>query len=428
MSKVVVVGLGYVGLPLAVRSSEVGHDVVGIDLHKGKIDMLAEGVSYVEDVSDERLGRALASGRLTTGLGWRDLSESSATRTAAEGFDVAVISVPTPLHLGVPDLSYVESAARMLAQILRPGAAVVLESTTYPGTTEGLLADVLADVSGLVPSSDFHLGFSPERIDPGSSRYTLENTPKLVSATTPAGLAVLDAYYSSVVDRTVPVSSPRIAELAKVFENTQAYVNIALVNELAGICHDLGIDVHEMIDAAMTKGHSVARWTPGPGVGGHCLPIDPMYLAWQTRAVLGRPFRLAELADEINTGRPDYVVKRASDLLNDVGLPVRDTEILVVGVAYKAGVADLRESPAIPIVEALLERGAAVTIVDPHVTDWARTPVLGLEELAGQVGRFPLTVVVTDHPEFDYAKLADQARLILDCRNSVQPNDNVVAL
>lgn len=428
MSKIVVVGLGYVGLPLAVRSAEVGHDVVGVDLHPGKIDMLAEGSSYVEDVSDERLERAVASGRLTTGLGWGDRDEPSATRSSAQDFDIAVIAVPTPLKRGVPDLSYVESAARMVAQVLRPGAAVVLESTTYPGTTDGLLADVLADASGLVPSTDFHLGFSPERIDPGSSQYTLENTPKLVSATTPAGLAVLDAYYSTVVEKTVPVSSPRIAELAKVFENTQAYVNIALVNELAGICHDLGIDVHEMIDAAMTKGHSMAYWTPGPGVGGHCLPIDPMYLAWQTRAVLGRPFRIAELADEINTGRPDYVVGRVADLLNDVGLPVRGTEILVVGVAYKPNVGDLRESPALPIVEALLARGAAVTVVDPHVTDWDRTPTLDVQELAGQVGRFALTVVVTDHDEFDFVKLASEAQLILDCRNAVQPCDNVVAL
>jgi nucleotide sugar dehydrogenase len=190
----------------------------------------------------------------------------------------------------------------------------------------------------------------------------------------------------------------------------------------------MGIDVHEMIDAAMTKGHSVARWTPGPGVGGHCLPIDPMYLAWQTRAVLGRPFRFAELADEINTGRPSYVVDRAIRLLNDRGLALKGTEILVVGVAYKPNVGDLRESPAVPLVKALLDHGAVVTVTDPHVTDWTLTPVLNLEDVAGAVGRFPLTIIVTDHDEFDYQKLADLAQLVLDCRNSMVAADNVVAL
>lgn len=425
MSKILVVGLGYVGLPLAVRAAEAGHDVVGIDLDARKIDRLDQHTSYVEDVSDHRLEAAAATGRLRFGLGWTPGSEVLAD---AVGYDVAVIAVPTPLTRGVPDLSYVESAGRMVGEVLRPGAAVALESTTYPGTTEGLLADVLTETSGLVPGVDFHLGFSPERIDPGSSVYTLENTPKLVSATTAEGLAVLDAFYSSIVDRTVPVSSPRIAELAKVFENTQAYVNIALVNELAEICHDLDIDVHEMIDAAMTKGHSVARWTPGPGVGGHCLPIDPMYLAWQTRAVLNRPFRFAELAYEVNSARPAYVVRRVTELLNESRLPLSGTEVLVVGVAYKPDVGDLRESPAVEIVHALLEQGAAVTVSDPHVRDWSLTPVLEHEDVLGAVGRFPLTVVLTNHSEFDYPKLADAAQRVLDCRNALQHSDTVVAL
>ena len=425
MSKVVVVGLGYVGLPLAVRAAEVGHDVVGIDLDLRKIELLNESTSYIEDVTDDRLARVVSSGRFCAGLGW---DGPSGAFPAAADFDIAVIAVPTPLRGTVPDLSYVQEAGRMVGHLLRPGAAVVLESTTYPGTTEGLLADVLAETSGLRASVDFHLGFSPERIDPGSSQYTLENTPKLVSATTPEGFAAIDGFYATIVDSTVPVSSPRIAELAKVFENTQAYVNIALVNELAAICHDMDIDVHEMIDAAMTKGHSVARWTPGPGVGGHCLPIDPMYLAWQTRAVLGRPFRFAELADEINTGRPSYVVDRAIRLLNDRGLALKGTEILVVGVAYKPNVGDLRESPALPLVKALLDHGAVVTVTDPHVTDWTLTPVLNLEDVAGAVGRFPLTIIVTDHDEFDYQKLADLAQLVLDCRNSMVAADNVVAL
>lgn len=425
MSKVVVIGLGYVGLPLAVRAAEVGHHVVGVDLDPGKIERLREGISYIEDVTEDRLAQVARSGRFTVGLGWNDRADAL---EAAAGFDIAIIAVPTPLRQTVPDLSYVESAGRMVGHVLRPGASVVLESTTYPGTTEELLASVLFAASGLTPGADFHLGFSPERIDPGSSEYTLENTPKLVSATTPAGLAAIDAFYATIVDRTVPVSSPRIAELAKVFENTQAYVNIALVNEMAGICHELGIDVHEMIDAAMTKGHSMARWTPGPGVGGHCLPIDPMYLAWQTRTLLGRPFRFAELADEINAGRPSYVVERAVSLLNDRGLAMKGTEILVAGVAYKPNVGDLRESPSVAVVQGLLDRGARVTVADPYVTDWTLTPMLDLEDLAGEVGRFPLTVIATDHSEFDYDKLADLAQMVLDCRNAMAAADNVVAL
>ena len=219
-----------------------------------------------------------------------------------------------------------------------------------------------------------------------------------------------------------------MAELAKVFENTQAYVNIALVNELSSICHDLEIDVYEMIDAAMTKGHSMAYWTPGPGVGGHCLPIDPMYLAWQTRALLGRPFRLAELADEINGGRPARVVERAVELLNDRGLAMRGTEILVLGVAYKPNVGDMRESPALEVVRELVAHGAIVHVADPHVTDWTLTPMVALEELAGEVGRFPLSIIVTDHAEFDYQKLAVEAQTVLDCRHAMQAADNVVML
>jgi nucleotide sugar dehydrogenase len=425
MSRVVVVGLGYVGLPLAVRAAEVGHHVVGIDLDATKIQLLRDCGSYIEDMTEERLRTVTANGRFGAALGWTDV-ETAPDR--ARDFDLAIIAVPTPLRGAVPDLSYVAAAGRMIGQLLRPGAAVVLESTTYPGTTEGLLADALRETSDLVPGDDFHLGFSPERIDPGSKQYTLVNTPKLVSATTPTGLAFIKEFYDTIVDETVSVSSPRIAELAKVFENTQAYVNIALVNELAGICYDMDIDVYEMIDAAMTKGHSVARWTPGPGVGGHCLPIDPMYLAWQTRALLGRPFRFAELADEINAGRPTRVVERAVEMLNDRGLPMRGTEILVLGVAYKPNVGDLRESPALDVVRDLLGHGAVVTVVDPHVPDWTMTPTLDLEDLAGELARFPLTIIVTDHDEFDYQKIAVEASAVLDCRHSMQPAYNVATL
>ena len=424
MSKVLVLGLGYVGLPLALRASEVGHQVIGVDLDPAKIVALQNGTTYIEDATDERIRRANASGRFSARLGWDPAGESP----TEVDFDIAIIAVPTPLRGQVPDLSYVEAAGRMIGQVLRRDAAVVLESTTYPGTAEGLLADSLAETSGLVPGADFHLGFSPERVDPGNTEYTLENTPKLVSGTTPAGLRVIDAFYSTIVERTVPVSSPRVAEMAKVFENTQACVNIALVNEMSEICHDLGIDVHEMIDAAMTKGHSMSRWVPGPGVGGHCLPIDPMYLAWQTRTSLGRPFRFAELAQDINNSRPHYVVQRAMGLLGERGIPMRGAEVLVLGVAYKPGVGDLRESPAVEVVKALTGYGARVTVSDPHVTDWTMTPALGLEDVTTSVDRFDVVVITTDHAEFDYEKIASRARLVLDCRHSMRESGNVVGL
>ncbi|WP_148615348.1 nucleotide sugar dehydrogenase [Nocardioides rubriscoriae] len=424
MSRVMIVGLGYVGLPLALRAAEVGHHVTGVDLSAEKIELLTSGISYVEDATDEQVSAVTDSGHFTARPAWGP----EETPPADADFDIAVISVPTPLRDRVPDLSYVEAAGRMIGRVLRPGACVVLESTTYPGTTDGLLADALAQTSGLQPGVDFHLGYSPERIDPGSSVHTLENTPKLVSATTAPGLAEIERFYDTIVERTVAVSSPRVAEMAKIFENTQAYVNIGLVNELSEICHDMGIDVHEMIDAAMTKGHSMAHWKPGPGVGGHCLPIDPMYLAWQTRTSLGRRFRFAELADEINLGRPDYVVQRTIDLLEEHGTSIVGAEVLVLGLAYKPGVGDLRESPSVEVVHGLTAVGAQVTVVDPMVPVWPHTPSLSLEELAGELDRFAVVVVATDHADFDYVKIAASARLVLDCRHAVAESTSVVAL
>lgn len=422
MSSVVIVGLGYVGLPLAIRAAEVGHRVIGLEVDPSKVVGLQQGHSHVEDVSDDRLLAQLGSGQFRPVLASRVGQE-------IDGADFYIITVPTPLRDGVPDLGYVESAARLIGPRLRSGSSVVLESTTYPGTTEGLLADVLSEVSGFVPGADFHLGFSPERIDPGpSSPHTLENTPKLVSATTAQGLVGMREFYETIVDTVVPVSSPRVAEMAKVFENTQAYVNIALINELADICRELDIDVFEMIDAAMTKGHSMAYWTPGPGVGGHCLPIDPLYLAWQTRKDFGRVFRFAELAHEVNQARPQVVVDRITDVLNRQELSVNGAEVLVLGVAYKPGVGDVRESPAVEIVNLLVQRGARVTICDPHVQDWKVTPTLDAGDLAAELPRFSLSVVITDHDEFDMEKVAEGSKWVLDCRNAVPSGPNVVRL
>jgi len=419
--KVLIIGLGYVGLPLAVRAAEVGHSVIGVDLDESKITTLRNGSSYIEDVTDERLAAVHKNNRFIV----------CDTLLSSHGdFDICVVTVPTPLRDGVPDLSYVTAAGEGIGWILDPSlmSTVVLESTSYPGTTEGPFADAIASVHGYQPDEHYHLGFSPERIDPGASDHTLENTPKLVSGTTTAALARITAFYDTIVDTTVPVSSPRIAEMAKVFENLQAYANIALVNEMAEVCTTLGINVHEVIDAAMTKGHSMARWTPGPGVGGHCLPVDSVYVAWQAREQLHRPFLMAEMAARINENRPHYVVDRAAGLLLDRGVALHDAHVLIVGVAYKPGVGDLRESPAIPIVTDLTERGAKVTIVDPLVETWTLTPRLTIEELTDTVQSFDLVVVVTNHDEFDYDKLAHEAQQVLDTRNAMRPSTTVVAL
>ena len=415
MSRVVVVGLGYVGLPLAVSAAQAGHRVLGLDLDREKVQALRAGRTYVEDVTDADVQEVLAQGRF-----------SASTEPVAEmlHFDVGVIVVPTPLRDGEPDLSYVQEAGRTLGRFLRRGGTVVLESTTYPGTTEGLLAQALEEESGLQAGSDFHLGFSPERIDPGNKVHTFRNTPKLVSGTTPAGLAAVTAFYDTVVDRTVPVSNPRTAEITKLYENVQANTNIALINEMAELCRRLDIDVWEMLDAAMTKGHSMARWTPGPGVGGHCLPIDPMYLAWLARAELGRPFRFAELAQEVNEERPVLAAERAAELLGHRG----GSRVLVLGTAYKPNVGDVRESPAIDVVRELQARALEVTVVDPHVERWSLTPVLSLDEMVPSLPDFDLVVLVTDHDDFDYDKIVAGARLVLDCRNAIRPAANVARL
>ncbi|WP_148572987.1 nucleotide sugar dehydrogenase [Nocardioides caldifontis] len=403
-TKVAVLGLGYVGLPLAVRAAEVGLDVVGYDPDEGKVESLQHGVSYVEDIGDNRLSQ-LTSFEPTSDV--HELRE----------FDVAVITVPTPLRAGAPDLSFVESATRTLADHLRPGAMVVLESTTYPGTTERLVADILLDLTGLRAGRDFHLGFSPERIDPGNREFTFETTPKIVSGTTVEALDAVDAFYSQLVATTVRVSATKVAELAKLLENTFRHVNIALVNEMAILAHDLGIDVWEAIDAAATKPFGFMKFTPGPGVGGHCLPIDPAYLSWAVRTELDKSFRFVELAVDINNHMPDYVVSRAGELLNSRRMCLNGARIGVLGVAYKPGTSDVRESPAERMVELLAHQGAEVWVSDPHVIDWNRSPRVEFESLYDALVETDLVILVTDHEEFDYGKIAEFSPLLLDCRN-----------
>jgi UDP-N-acetyl-D-glucosamine dehydrogenase len=311
VTTVVVVGLGYVGLPLAMRAAEVGHQIVGYDTDEARVKLLEARESYIEDVPSGDLKQALKSGRF----------RASTDSAACAGFDVAVVAVPTPLRDGLPDLTYLEAASRTLAAHLRPGAAVVVESTSYPGTTQEKVLPLLEEGSGLLAGRDFHLGFSPERIDPGNSTWTLVTTPKIVSGIDAESLRVIKAFYDTIVQQTVVVSTPREAELAKLVENTFRHVNIALVNELAMFAHDMDINVWESIEAASSKPFGFMPFTPGPGVGGHCLPIDPSYLSWPVERALGKSFRFVELADDINRHMPDYVAHRIMMSFNDRGAP-----------------------------------------------------------------------------------------------------------
>ncbi len=407
----VVVGQGYVGLPLAMRAVEAGFSVVGYDTDEDRIKRLAAGESYVEDITTEALAAALASGRYRP---------SSDTGDCA-GFDVAVVTVPTPLREGNPDLSYIESAAALLAPHLRAGATVVLESTTYPGTTEELFAPILEEGSGLAAGGDFHLGYSPERIDPGNPTWGLANTPKVVSGIDEASLGAVAGFYDTIVETTVAVSGCKEAELTKLLENTFRHVNVALVNELAMFAADLGIDVWESIDAASTKPFGYMRFTPGPGVGGHCLPIDPSYLSWRVRRSLGQSFRFVELANDVNDHMPDYVVRRLGAALNRQRQAVNGSRILLLGLAYKRNTSDARESPALVVAERLLALGAEVCAADPHVGDGhvdarVRRVDLSEEELAAA----DAVVLLIDHDAFDYDAVAAHASYVLDTRHRLE--------
>ncbi len=410
-SKCVVVGQGYVGLPVAVRAVHGGYDVIGFEIDPAKVAALNAGESHVEDITGDVMSQVVATGRYRATLEVDDLA----------GFDVAVISVPTPMGEGVPDLSYIESAARTLAPHVSTGSTVILESTTYPGTTEELVAPILESGSGLRTGADFHLGYSPERIDPGNVTWRLENTPKVVSGVDDASLAAVKGFFDRLVERTVPVSGTREAELTKLLENTFRHVNIALVNELAMFARDLGIDVWEAIDAASTKPFGYMRFTPGPGVGGHCLPIDPSYLSWHVERSLGQTFRFVELANDVNQHMPDYVVRRVQSLLNDNRLAVNGANLLVFGFAYKANTSDARETPSRPIVEKLQALGANVSVVDPHLH--ASQFPLGAAPSHGtrsDIDDADLILYLVDHDSFDKDLIGSSAVPVLDCRRALK--------
>ena len=406
-AKIAVIGQGYVGLPLAMRASSVGYQVVGFEVASERVSSLRAGRSHVGDVSENELAEALGRGYLPT----TDDSDLQA-------FDVAVISVPTPLLEGLPDLSYIESAAITVGRHLSEGSCVVLESTTYPGTTEEFLAPILERESGL-SRSQFLLGYSPERIDPGNPNYSFENTPKVVSGDRPESLAVVDAFFSTLVNRTVPVANCAEAELVKLLENTFRHVNIALINELAKFARGLDVDIWRAIDAAATKPFGFMRFTPGPGVGGHCLPIDPSYLAWRVREHLGQNFRFVELANDINDHMPEYVHQRITELLGRLGQEVDGASILLLGLAYKASTSDWRESPSVKVANIVRDAGADITICDPHIEaqragEFAEVFV-ELSEHA--LSSADLVVILVDHPEFVPEFVAAHSPLIFDTKN-----------
>lgn len=409
--RVVVMGQGYVGLPLAMEAVDAGHDVVGFEVDVARAKALAAGESFVEDVPAARVRAAIDRGRY----------RATDDLAALADFDVAVITVPTPLRDGAPDLTHIRSAADMLASYLRPGALVILESTTYPGTTEELMVPILDGGSGLRAGADYLVGYSPERIDPGNITWTLTTTPKVVAGIDEASLDATDAFYGSFVAETVRVSTPRVAEMAKLLENTFRHVNVALVNELAMFAADLGIDVWEAIDAAATKPFGYMRFTPGPGVGGHCLPIDPSYLSWTVRQRLGHPFRFVELANDVNDHMPDHVVNRLLRGLNRHGLALSRSSVLVLGLAYKRNSGDARESPALAILDLLVAQGATVTVADPHVVESVRLdPAVRRVSLdAASVAEADAVLVVTDHDAFDYELLAGHP-YVLDTRHRVE--------
>jgi UDP-N-acetyl-D-glucosamine dehydrogenase len=412
--RLAVIGQGYVGLPLTMLAVDAGYEVVGIELDGSRVERLRRGESYIDDVADGRLRNALDSGRYTASADYADAAD----------FAVALITVPTPLHHRSPDLSFVVEAARQLAPFVTPGSLVVLESTTYPGTTDDLLRPILERGSGLTAGTDFALGYSPERVDPGNETWTLAVTPRIVAGCDPASLAAVREFYGKLIGHVVPVSSTRAAELTKLLENTFRHVNIALVNEFAIFARELGVDVWEVVRAASTKPFGFMSFQPGPGVGGHCLPIDPTYLSWHVQQATGRRFRLVELANDINDQMPDYVVRRIIDGLNKIAKPVQNSAILLLGLAYKRNSSDARESPAVTIIRQLASLGACVKVIDSHVpADYLAPEVLRADLTPGVVRGADAVVLLTDHDDVDYGVVMREARWILDCRHRMSgPN------
>lgn len=409
---VTIVGQGYVGLPLAQEASSSGWKVFGFDLSERVVTGLNAGQSHIDDISNADVQSMLSNG----------YSASTDPSVISES-DVVVICVPTPLgEAGAPDLSYIESASTTVGKNLNPGATVVLESTTYPGTTEDVCAPILTRESGLTVNDNLFIAFSPERVDPGRTDFGIKNTPKLVGGVSAISTDRAASFYSDFIDTVVPMTGPKEAETAKLLENTFRHVNIALVNEMAKVCHELDIDIWEVIRGASTKPFGFMPFKPGPGVGGHCIPIDPNYLSYEVRRNLGYPLRFVELAQEINNTMPHYVTTRISEVLNEQAKAIKGSNVLLLGVTYKKNIADQRESPAIPLADELTRRGANIQFIDPRVPDWKiESGVLQSESnWDSAIHNSDIVVLLQAHDEFDVELISQNARAFLDTSGSVK--------
>jgi UDP-N-acetyl-D-glucosamine dehydrogenase len=419
-----VVGLGYVGLPLAVELAKAGYRTTGIDLDARKIQAIGEGRSYIPDVATEDVRALGAAGTL----------EATTDFSVVEALDTINICVPTPLRKTKdPDMSYIVSAVEEIAKYLHPGMLIILESTTYPGTTDEVVQPLL-EATGLKAGEDFFLAFSPERVDPGNPTFHTHNVPKVVGGLTPMCSTLAGALYGTAIDTIVPVSSTRVAEMVKLLENTFRAVNIGLVNELALMCDRMHINVWEVVDAAKTKPFGFMAFYPGPGLGGHCIPIDPFYLSWKAKQSGFDP-RFIELAGHINAGMPHYVVEKVADALNTKKKAINGSNILIAGVAYKRDIDDMRESPALDVMGLLHAKGAKVSYADPfvpevHGREWsAGVDIRAVELTRSSLSQYDCVVIVTEHKAFDYDAMVAEADLIVDTRNAVkQPHPHVFKL
>jgi UDP-N-acetyl-D-glucosamine dehydrogenase len=411
-AKIAILGLGYVGLPLAVVFGQAGFHVTGVDPDKRKIDSLQKGVSYIPDVQSEAVEKLIKAGLFTSTTDFSVLKE----------MDAVSICVPTPLRkTGDPDMSFIMSATEELAKYVHKGMVVVLESTTYPGTTREVLLPKLGEEHGLKVGEDWFLAFSPERVDPGREDFTTLNTPKVVGGITPACGEVASAWYAGAIQHIHTVSSAEAAEMSKLLENTFRMINIGMVNEMAIMCERLGVDVWEVIDAAATKPFGFMKFTPGPGLGGHCIPIDPLYLSWKMKA-FNYNARFIELASEINTNMPRYVVSRLMEAMNDRGKHLKGSKVVVLGVAYKPDIDDVRESPAMDVIALLKRKGAMVEYHDPFIPHihhenegWKMDSV---KNMMAAVGGADAVVIVTNHTSYDYAAIIKSAKFVFDSRNA----------
>lgn len=412
-ARIAILGLGYVGLPLAVVFGEAGFQVTGVDPDARKVDLLNKGESYIPDVETGAITALVDSGKLTATTDFSVLKD----------MDAVSICVPTPLRkTGDPDMSFIMSATEELAKYVHKSMVVVLESTTYPGTTREFMLPMLTEESGLKVGEDIFVAFSPERVDPGREDWTTINTPKVIGGITEACSEVAEAWYSGAIETIFPVSSAEAAELAKLLENTFRMINIGMVNELAIMCERLGVDVWEVIDAAATKPFGFMKFTPGPGLGGHCIPIDPLYLSWKMKA-FNYNARFIELASEINTNMPRYVVSRVLEAMNDRGKTLKGSKILVLGVAYKPDIDDVRESPALDVIGLLQNKGAQVEYHDPYIPhihhEYDGWQMDSIKNLMQGVKEADAVVIVTDHKAYDYKTIVDAAKFIFDSRNAL---------